>query len=169
MTWYIVGKMNRFVYASNVAGQGTYICWTQQSNLRIWLWGGTSIPVYTKKVVIVIVTDAEKQNASNMRGQLTRPISSDSSSVGSWSNRSIWVEFSVRKLREIGHHRLLINPRVNHFFWFDQLQNTEKCTCMYVKGTLYTQKVFICTNYRNFCLLVEVANLKSSKFPYLCI
>ena len=27
MTWYIVGKMNRFAYASNVAGQGTvHVC-----------------------------------------------------------------------------------------------------------------------------------------------
>ena len=42
--------------------------------------------------------------------------------ISLWAKRSIWLQFGVGILRQIGHHWLFVQIGIDQFFGFDQLQ-----------------------------------------------
>ena len=45
--------------------------------------------------------------------------------IGAWSKRCPRLQFRVRVLTKIRHHRHLVYIRINHFLWFDKLREKD--------------------------------------------
>ena len=77
MTWYIVGKMNRFAYASNVAGQGTvHVCRVLNSTffLKNFILGEqVYLYMYTKEWSVKVIVSKYRYRKCIKYGRTAYP------------------------------------------------------------------------------------------------